>query len=107
MTKIINATMSPAEWALLVFLSVLWGGSFYFAGVAPNRAGSGRTAVSAAGASADGSPPAGADAPERWAAWSSISLPVSYGSTPRRCGLRPIDRTEIAPAVLRRVVTAV
>ena len=34
MTKIINATMSPAEWALLVFLSVLWGGSFYFAGVA-------------------------------------------------------------------------
>ena len=30
----INKTMSPLEWALLLTLSVLWGGSFFFNGVA-------------------------------------------------------------------------
>lgn len=30
----INKTMGVAEWALLIGLSVLWGGSFYFVGVA-------------------------------------------------------------------------
>ena len=29
-----NHTMTPAEWAMLLALSVLWGGSFFFAGVA-------------------------------------------------------------------------
>lgn len=30
----INKTMTPVEWGLLLFLSVLWGGSFFFNGVA-------------------------------------------------------------------------
>lgn len=30
----INRTMNPAEWAMLLALSVLWGGSFFFTGVA-------------------------------------------------------------------------
>lgn len=30
----INRTMGPAEWSLLITLSVLWGGSFFFVGVA-------------------------------------------------------------------------
>lgn len=30
----INKTMVVVEWALLIGLSVLWGGSFYFVGVA-------------------------------------------------------------------------
>jgi drug/metabolite transporter (DMT)-like permease len=36
MTQItaINRTMNPAEWAMLIFLSVLWGGSFFFTGIA-------------------------------------------------------------------------
>jgi drug/metabolite transporter (DMT)-like permease len=31
---VVNRTMSPFEWAMLLGLSVLWGGSFFFAGVA-------------------------------------------------------------------------
>ena len=34
MTQKISRVMSPAQWAMLVLLSVLWGGSFFFAGVA-------------------------------------------------------------------------
>lgn len=34
MTKTISRVMTPAQWAMLVLLSVLWGGSFFFAGVA-------------------------------------------------------------------------
>ncbi len=34
MPATINKTMSPLEWALLLALSVLWGGSFFFTGVA-------------------------------------------------------------------------
>src|SRR5262245_59500222 len=30
----VNRTMTPAEWAMLLLLSVLWGGSFFFTGVA-------------------------------------------------------------------------
>ena len=30
----VNKTMNPAEWAMLLALSVLWGGSFFFNGVA-------------------------------------------------------------------------
>jgi drug/metabolite transporter (DMT)-like permease len=30
----INRTMSPADWGLLLALSVLWGGSFFFVGIA-------------------------------------------------------------------------
>lgn len=30
----INSTMGPAEWSLLIVLSILWGGSFFFVGVA-------------------------------------------------------------------------
>lgn len=30
----INQAMGPAEWAMLVLLSVIWGGSFFFTGVA-------------------------------------------------------------------------
>ena len=30
----VNTTMGPAEWGLLIGLSVLWGGSFFFVGVA-------------------------------------------------------------------------
>lgn len=32
--RAINATMGKAEWAMLILLSVLWGGSFFFAEVA-------------------------------------------------------------------------
>jgi drug/metabolite transporter (DMT)-like permease len=32
--KPINRAMTPAEWAMLLALSVLWGGSFFFVGVA-------------------------------------------------------------------------
>jgi drug/metabolite transporter (DMT)-like permease len=34
MQPAVNRTMTPAEWAMLIALSVLWGGSFFFAGVA-------------------------------------------------------------------------
>ncbi|MCP1556912.1 UNVERIFIED_ORG: drug/metabolite transporter (DMT)-like permease [Methylobacterium sp. SuP10 SLI 274] len=34
MPTVVNRTMSPFEWAMLLGLSVLWGGSFFFAGVA-------------------------------------------------------------------------
>lgn len=34
MTQKISRVMSPAQWAMLVLLSLLWGGSFFFAGVA-------------------------------------------------------------------------
>ena len=34
MPTVVNRTMSPLEWAMLLGLSVLWGGSFFFAGVA-------------------------------------------------------------------------
>jgi len=34
MTKQISRVMTPAQWAMLVLLSMLWGGSFFFAGVA-------------------------------------------------------------------------
>lgn len=34
MTTTINASMGAREWAMLVALSVLWGGSFFFVGVA-------------------------------------------------------------------------
>ncbi|MCC5883902.1 MAG: DMT family transporter [Halomonas sp.] len=37
--KTINRTMGPIEWALLVTLSVLWGGSFFFVGVAVEELG--------------------------------------------------------------------
>lgn len=30
----VNRTMGPVEWSLLVILSILWGGSFFFVGVA-------------------------------------------------------------------------
>ena len=29
-----NKTMTPAEWAMLLTLSLFWGGSFFFVGVA-------------------------------------------------------------------------
>ena len=29
----IRKSMSPLEWLLLLFLSVLWGGSFFFVGI--------------------------------------------------------------------------
>ncbi|MDP6689597.1 MAG: DMT family transporter [Alphaproteobacteria bacterium] len=32
--QIVNRTMNPAEWSMLLALSVLWGGSFFFNGVA-------------------------------------------------------------------------
>lgn len=35
----INRTMGPLEWVLLVALSVLWGGSFFFVGVAVEELG--------------------------------------------------------------------
>jgi len=34
MRKHLSKTMGPSEWALLVVLSVLWGGSFFFSEVA-------------------------------------------------------------------------
>ncbi len=34
MTKSINTTMAPLEWVLLITLSVLWGGSFFFVEIA-------------------------------------------------------------------------
>jgi drug/metabolite transporter (DMT)-like permease len=34
MTKAISRVMTPVQWAMLVLLSVLWGGSFFFAGIA-------------------------------------------------------------------------
>lgn len=34
MTSPINRTMAAGEWAMLLALSVLWGGSFFFVGVA-------------------------------------------------------------------------
>ncbi|ABY28820.1 DMT family transporter [Methylorubrum extorquens] len=34
MPTVVNRTMSPFEWSMLLGLSVLWGGSFFFAGVA-------------------------------------------------------------------------
>ncbi|WP_233560136.1 DMT family transporter [Oleomonas cavernae] len=33
-TSTISRTMGPAEWAMLLLLSVLWGGSFFFIGIA-------------------------------------------------------------------------
>lgn len=33
-TSAISRTMGPAQWAMLLLLSVLWGGSFFFAGIA-------------------------------------------------------------------------
>jgi len=33
-TSAISRTMGPAEWAMLLLLSVLWGGSFFFIGIA-------------------------------------------------------------------------
>lgn len=33
-SKSINKVMSPVEWSLLIMLSVLWGGSFFFSKVA-------------------------------------------------------------------------
>src|SRR5690606_9393975 len=30
----INRTMTPAEWGLLILLSIVWGGSFFFQGIA-------------------------------------------------------------------------
>ena len=30
----VNPVMGPKEWGLIVFLSILWGGSFFFVGVA-------------------------------------------------------------------------
>ena len=30
----VNKTMNPLEWGLLLTLSILWGGSFFFYGVA-------------------------------------------------------------------------
>src|ERR1043165_6155128 len=46
-------SMSATDWALLVFLSVLWGGSFYFAKIAvaeipPLTLALGRVAIAAA-----------------------------------------------------------
>ena len=34
MPPAVHRTMSAAEWAMLLALSVLWGGSFFFTGVA-------------------------------------------------------------------------
>ncbi|MDB5651191.1 MAG: transporter permease [Hyphomicrobiales bacterium] len=34
MAQTVNRVMTPLQWAMLVALSVLWGGSFFFAGVA-------------------------------------------------------------------------
>jgi len=34
MPAIVNRTMTPTEWGLLLFLSLLWGGSFFFNAVA-------------------------------------------------------------------------
>ena len=34
MSAPINRTMAPTEWALLVALSLLWGGSFFFVAIA-------------------------------------------------------------------------
>ena len=34
MPPAINRTMTPSEWSLLVFLAVLWGGSYFYVGVA-------------------------------------------------------------------------
>lgn len=36
MTSSINTAMGLREWAMLVTLSILWGGSFFFVGVAVN-----------------------------------------------------------------------
>ena len=33
-TPVINRTMTPLEWGMLVALSILWGGSFFFNGIA-------------------------------------------------------------------------
>lgn len=33
-TTVVNRAMTPLEWGLLILLSVLWGGSFFFVGVA-------------------------------------------------------------------------
>ena len=32
--SLVNPRMNPRDWVLLIFLSVIWGGSFYFVGVA-------------------------------------------------------------------------
>ncbi|NVJ55620.1 MAG: DMT family transporter [Vibrionaceae bacterium] len=37
MTASINHAMTPKVWAMLVLLSILWGGSFFFVGVAVNE----------------------------------------------------------------------
>ena len=37
MPNIVNITMSPCEWGLLLTLSLLWGGSFFFVGIAVNE----------------------------------------------------------------------
>jgi drug/metabolite transporter (DMT)-like permease len=34
MANAVNRSMTPLEWAMLVFLSILWGGSFFFVGIA-------------------------------------------------------------------------
>ena len=34
MSATVNRTMNPTEWGLLLFLSLLWGGSYFFVGVA-------------------------------------------------------------------------
>ncbi|WP_272643774.1 hypothetical protein [Marinomonas mediterranea] len=36
MTSAINHVMNSKVWAMLIFLSILWGGSFFFVGVAVN-----------------------------------------------------------------------
>jgi len=33
-TIAVNRSMTPSEWGMLLALSVLWGGSFFFTGVA-------------------------------------------------------------------------
>ena len=37
MSPAINLSMGPREWGMLLILSILWGGSFYFVGVAVNE----------------------------------------------------------------------
>ncbi|MCG7499607.1 DMT family transporter [Vibrio sp. Of7-15] len=36
MTSSINTVMSSKVWAMLILLSILWGGSFFFVGIAVN-----------------------------------------------------------------------
>ena len=37
MTDRANKTMSPLEWGMMLLLAILWGGSFFFVGVAVDR----------------------------------------------------------------------